>query len=306
MRLSLWPSDTVLTKFYGRATRSLNVFAASGRILRKKHQLVQMNKQRTSMYVIQWVNTVALALSIVVLGLGVFLVTQHDNCEKMISTPILITGGFVMCISLIGYVGALREVSLLLWAYTLLVCLLLGAMAGFTLFTYIATHRGPGDHPKSVGAHDYKLHDYSGWLQNLLNDRDNWEHMKSCFVKPKYCEDMIFKFKNPQELKHATLSPLEAGCCTPPSECGYSPKNATFYILQSPPLSSHKDCMIYKNNIAIKCYNCDSCKGVIAHYLRKEWRIIALVNIVMFTMLIVLYSIAYCTRSVSLKKKVIS
>ncbi|MCO5563212.1 hypothetical protein L7F22_016849 [Adiantum nelumboides] len=264
-----------------------------------------MEKQRTSMYVIQWVNTVALALSVVVLGLGVFLATQHQNCEKMMATPVLITGGFVMCISLIGYVGALREVSLLLWAYTFLVCLLFGAMAGFTLFTYIATHRGSGGHPR-VGAHDYKLQDYSGWLQKVLNDSNDWEHMKSCFVKPAYCEDMIFRFKTLQEFKHATLSPLEAGCCTPPAECGYSPENATFYILQSPSLSSHKDCKIYHNNITIKCYDCDSCKGVIAHYLRKEWRIVALVNIIIFTMLIVLYSMAYCARSVSLRKKALS
>ncbi|KAH7276654.1 hypothetical protein KP509_39G016400 [Ceratopteris richardii] len=218
------------------------------------------------------------------------------------ATPVFITGGFLMCISLIGYLGAVRENPLLIWTYILLLCLLLGGAAGFTLFTYVATHRGSAGHHKFVSVNDYKLQDYSGWLQRLLNDRDNWENIKTCFVKPKYCEALPFKYKTLHEFKQANLKPIEAGCCTPPSECGYASKNASFYDLDSPPASSNKDCRTYKNNINIKCYDCDSCKGVIAHYLRKEWRVVALVNIIMFTMLIVLYSMAYCTRSIHLKK----
>ena len=114
--------------------------------------------------------------------------------------------------------------------------------------------------------------------------------------------------------------------------CGYSPKNSSYYNIQSPPLSSKKDCKLFGNNITIKCFNCDICKymshnhyifvqsihwtitkyfhpsllpslsihtcsmhscffnlnnrGVVAHHLRKEWRIIALTNIIIFTMLV--------------------
>lgn len=258
-----------------------------------------------SLFVIQWVNCIALVLSIVVLGLGILLATKHGNCERLMAKPVLITGAFIMCVSLIGFLGALKEVSLLLWAYLFLMCLLLGALAGFTILAFIVTNHGAasGRHSKEPGAQDYRLEDYSGWLQKLLNDTDNWEHLKSCFVKPKYCSDLKLKYRTLRAYKHAALSPIESACCRPPSQCGYPPKNASYYDLQSTPLSSRKDCKLYRNSIAIKCYNCDSCKGVIAHYLRKEWRIVALVNIIIFTMLIVLYSIAYFARNVPHKFK---
>lgn len=46
------------------------------------------------------------------------------------------------------------------------------------------------------------------------------------------------------------------------NRCGYPAVNASFYDLSFHPISSNKDCRLYKNSKAIKCYNCDSCKYV--------------------------------------------
>nr|KAJ0192926.1 hypothetical protein LSAT_V11C800450510 [Lactuca sativa] len=58
----------------------------------------------------------------------------------------------------------------------------------------------------------------------------------------------------------AKLTPIEAGCCRPPSVCGYPVVNASYYDLTFHPISSNKDCILYKIRKPIRCYNCDSCK----------------------------------------------
>jgi len=44
------------------------------------------------------------------------------------------------------------------------------------------------------------------------------------------------------------------------ARCGYPAVNASYYDLSYHPASSNKDCKLYKNSRAVKCYNCDSCK----------------------------------------------
>lgn len=101
------------------------------------------------------------------------------------------------------------------------------------------------------------------------------------------------------------------------NRCGYPAVNASFYDLSFHPISSNKDCRLYKNSKAIKCYNCDSCKYAslnfvsyislsanrflhltaffacykqpragVAQYMKIEWRVVAIFNVILFVVLV--------------------
>ncbi|RVW12482.1 Tetraspanin-10 [Vitis vinifera] len=67
--------------------------------------------------------------------------------------------------------------------------------------------------------------------------------------------------------------------------CGYPTVNASYYDLSFHPISSNKDCKLYKNSRASKCYNYDSCKAGVAQYMKTEWRVVAIFNVVLFVVL---------------------
>ncbi|KAG5017027.1 hypothetical protein JHK85_023163 [Glycine max] len=57
---------------------------------------------------------------------------------------------------------------------------------------------------------------------------------------------------------------LLSGCCKPPTKCGYTFVNPTYWIS---PINTAEDmdCMKWSNDQAQLCYNCDSCKvGLLA------------------------------------------
>ncbi|KAL5994461.1 Tetraspanin-10 [Asimina triloba] len=126
---------------------------------------------------------------------------------------------------------------------------------------FIVTNNGSGHSSPGLKYKEYQLKDYSSWFLKQLNNTRNWEHLKSCLVKSEDCNNLHKKYRSLKEYKLAKLTPIEAGCCRPPSECGYPAINASYYDLSFHPVSSNKDCKLYKNSRVIKCYNCDSCKA---------------------------------------------
>ncbi|KAG6791732.1 hypothetical protein POTOM_000865 [Populus tomentosa] len=78
--------------------------------------------------------------------------------------------------------------------------------------------------------------------------------------------------------------------------CGYPAVNASYYDLSFHPISSNKDCKLYKNSRATKCYNCDSCKAGVAQYMKTEWRLVAIFNVILFVVLSMIYFVGCCAR----------
>nr|KAJ0226634.1 hypothetical protein LSAT_V11C100040410 [Lactuca sativa] len=92
----------------------------------------------------------------------------------------------------------------------------------------------------------------------ILNNRHNWKHLQTCLVKVDDCSNLSKRFKTLKQYELAKLALIEVGCCRPPSVCGYPAVNASYNDLTFHPISSSKDCILYKNRKPIKCYNCDS------------------------------------------------
>ncbi|PIN27224.1 hypothetical protein CDL12_00017 [Handroanthus impetiginosus] len=250
----------------------------------------------TSTFVIRWINFLTILLAVGVIGFGVWMSTHHDNCRKYLTLPVIGLGAVIFVVSIIGFLGALKNNSILLWIYLILLCVILVAILVFTVLAFIITNNGSGHNVSGLRYKEYQLQDYSSWFLKQLNDSHNWEHLKSCLVKSADCNNLSRRYKTLKQYKLAKLSPIEAGCCRPPSECGYPALNASFYDLSFHPISSNKDCRLYKNSKAVKCYNCDSCKAGVAQYMKTEWRVVAIFNVILFVILSVIYFVGCCAR----------
>ncbi|XP_043809845.1 tetraspanin-10 isoform X2 [Manihot esculenta] len=213
----------------------------------------------TSNFVIRWINLLTMLLAIAVIIFGVWMSTHHDSCRRSLTLPVLGLGGFI-----------------------------------FVMF--IVTNNGSGHYAPGLRYKEYELQDFSSWFLKQLNDTQNWKRLKSCLVKSDDCNNLSKKYKTLKQYKSAKLTPIEAGCCRPPSECGYPAVSASYYDLSFHPISSNRDCKLYKNSGATKCYNCDSCKAGVAQYMKTEWRVVAIFNVILFVILSMIYFVGCCAR----------
>ncbi|KAE9452088.1 hypothetical protein C3L33_16011, partial [Rhododendron williamsianum] len=131
-------------------------------------------------------------LAVVVMGFGVWMSTHHDGCRKSLTLPVLGLGAVIFVVSIIGFLGALKKNSVLLWIYLIMLCSILVAILVFTVLAFIITNNGSGHKVAGLRYKEYQLQDYSSW-----------------FLK-----------QTLKEYKVAKLTPIEAGCCRPPSEAG--------------------------------------------------------------------------------------
>ncbi|CAL9125128.1 unnamed protein product [Musa textilis] len=249
-----------------------------------------------STFVIRWINFFTMILAVAVVCFGVWMSIHHDECRKSLTLPVIGLGALILLVSLIGFLGAWKNVTVLLWVYLVMLCLILVSIMVFTVVAFIITNNGSGHAAAGLRYKEYHLQDYSSWFLKQLNNTKNWRHLKSCLVKSEQCNNLPKRYKNLKEYKLAELSPIEAGCCRPPSECGYPAVNASYYDLSYHPVSTNKDCKLYKNARAIKCYDCDSCKAGVAEYMKEEWRVVAVFNIILFVALSIVYFIGCCAR----------
>ncbi|KAL6544043.1 Tetraspanin-10 [Orobanche gracilis] len=242
-----------------------------------------------STFVIRWINFLTLLFAMGVIGFGVWMSSHHDDCRKPLTLPVIGLGAVIFVINHWFHGCTEEKLNLVM-----------------DLLAFIVTNNGSGHNVTGLRYREYQLHDYSSWFLKHLNNTHNWEHLRSCLVKSSDCNNLAKKFKTLKQFKLAKLSPIEAGCCRPPSECGYPAVNASFYDLSFHPMSSSKDCRHYKNSKAIKCYNCDSCnfsdvtnkllRAGVAQYMKTEWRVVAIFNVVLFVVLSMIYFVGCCAR----------
>lgn len=87
--------------------------------------------------------------------------------------------------------------------------------------------------------------------------------------------------------------PLQSGCCKPPTECGYTFVNPTYWI--SPiNIAADMDCLKWNNDQNQLCYNCDSCKAGLLANLKREWRRADIILLITLIALICVYLIGCC------------
>ncbi|XP_023552937.1 protein TORNADO 2 [Cucurbita pepo subsp. pepo] len=243
--------------------------------------------------VIAAINFIALLLSIPIIGAGIWLATQADNaCVQVLQWPVIVLGIVILLVALTGFIGAFWRISWLLMFYLIAMLVLIILLGSLVLFVFSVTMRGSGHTEPSRAYLEYHLDDFSLWLQRRVRSSHKWERIRTCLSSTTTCAELNQNYRLPQDFFNAHISPLQSGCCKPPTDCGFTYVNPTYWIS---PISNgaSMDCSKWSNEQTELCYGCDSCKAGLLANLKEEWRNADLILLIALIGLVFVYLMAF-------------
>lgn len=243
-------------------------------------------------------NFAVMVVSAAVLGIGIWLRTRSDGvqCFTVLQWALIIVGAVILVVAFVGFVGLLCDSPLLLGANLFVVFLSMLGLLALTIFAFIVTNKNASDAVSGVGIGDYRIGDYSNWLQNQVTSNSTWKTVRSCVLETDPCKDLDADYPTEASLTAAKLTHLQAGCCIPPTDCGFTFVNATYFTLPvaNTVNSTDADCARYNNSPTELCFDCDKCKAAVLENVQNKWRIIAFTNIGLLAFLFAMYSVGCC------------
>ncbi|KAJ8466728.1 hypothetical protein OPV22_029280 [Ensete ventricosum] len=240
---------------------------------------------RFSNTVIGYLNLLTLLASIPIIGGGLWLARSSATCESLLQTPLLVLGFVVLLVSLAGFAGACFNVAWALWLYLLVMLFLIAALLSLTAFGFaVAGGSGGGVEVPGRLYHEYHLDDYSRWLRRRITEPRYWRAVMACVLASKTCAKIALW--TPLDYLQRDLSPIQSGCCKPPTSCTYT--------AGIPVAAQDEDCYRWNNAANILCYDCDSCKAGVLEQVRMDWHKLTILNVVVLVFLIAVYSVGCC------------
>ncbi|CAI9779663.1 unnamed protein product [Fraxinus pennsylvanica] len=252
---------------------------------------------RFSNNLVGFLNIITLLLSIPIIGAGIWLSKQASTeCERFLDKPVIILGVFILVVSLAGIVGSCCRVSWLLWVYLLVMFLLILLLLSFTIFAFVVTNKGAGEALSGRGYKEYRLGDYSNWLQKRVRSDKNWNKIRSCLQDSKICQRLLDNGSSTevQDFYRERLSALQSGCCKPSNDCNFQYISPTNWTRTPTSSSTNPDCSAWSNDPDTLCYNCNSCKAGLLDNIRSDWKKVAVINIIFLVFLVIVYSVGCC------------
>ncbi|KAJ9167942.1 hypothetical protein P3X46_019529 [Hevea brasiliensis] len=237
-------------------------------------------------------NFVAFLCSIPIIASGTWLASKPDNeCIHYFRWPLVLLGIFVLLVSLAGFVGAYWYKETLFALYLCCMAILIGLLLILLVFAFVVMRADGGYDVPGRGYKEYRLEGFSSWLRNHVVDSENWMKIRNCLAESDVCSKLSQNYLTADQFFMAHISPLQSGCCKPPTVCGYNYVNPTFWLNPTNP-TSDPDCYLWNNDQSQLCYNCNSCKAGLLGNLRKEWRKANIILIVAVVVLICVYLLA--------------
>ncbi|KAG0557223.1 hypothetical protein KC19_11G111700 [Ceratodon purpureus] len=246
-------------------------------------------------------NFLTLVLALPVIAFGVWLAKKGDSeCVRFLQTPIIVLGVFILVVSAAGLFGSWCGNRILMYSYLFIMFLLILLLFVFTIFAFVVTNSGAGNAVSGKGFKEYRLGDYSNWLQKRVDNPKYWTKIKSCLADANVCSDLK-KYTSAATFNKAPLTPLESGCCKPPTECQFTFDNATTWV--GTPGSANTDCRAWSNTQTQLCFDCNSCRAGMLQNVKSNWRRVAVVNIIVLVFMIFIYSCGCCALKASRRQK---
>ncbi|EPS59240.1 hypothetical protein M569_15569, partial [Genlisea aurea] len=237
---------------------------------------------RLSNTLIGFLNLFTLLASIPIIGAGMWIARKSASCESFLQGPLLVLGFVILIVSLAGFIGACFHVACVLWIYLVAMLLLIASLMALIVFGFVVTSPGGGvDVPGRVYK-EYHLDDYSPWLRSRVSNPQAWVAIRSCILGSNTCGKI--QLWTPYDYLTRNMSPVQSGCCKPPSSCSYAAGAA----------AQEADCYRWNNAAEALCYDCDSCKAGVLENVRRDWHKLSVLNIVMIILLIGIYSVGCC------------
>lgn len=88
---------------------------------------------------------------------------------------------------------------------------------------------------------------------------------------------------------------MQSGCCKPPGYCGLERRNASYWVVpKAGRVVAEPDCKAWSNKEEEMCFDCDACKKAVLSNIRREWKMLAMINICIIVVVILVYSIGCC------------
>lgn len=241
---------------------------------------------RFSNTVIGFLNLFTLLASIPIIGAGLWMAKSDTTCENFLQTPLVIIGFVILVVSLVGFIGACFHVAWALWLYLVIMLLIIGTLLGLTLFGFIVTTPGGGRPVEGRVYREYKLEDYSPWLRKRIMDPHYWYTLRACILNSKTCGEI--ESWTAIDYMERDMSPIQSGCCKPPTSCDYNMVSLSGPMIQDP------DCYRWNNSPMTLCYECESCRAGVLESVRRDWHKLSVLLVVMLLVLIGIYSIGCC------------
>ncbi|CAH9083928.1 unnamed protein product [Cuscuta europaea] len=241
-----------------------------------------------------FLNFLAFMCSIPITTAGIWLAFKQGNeCVHWLRWPIVIIGVSIMLVSLTGFVGAHWKREGLLSFYLVCMAILIVLVLFVLVFAFVVTRPSGayGVQGTGRGFAEYRLEGYSSWLRNHFTSSDNWEKIRACLAGGNMCRKLNSQYFTVDQFFAANLSPLQSGCCKPPSICGYQYVNPTVWSNPAN-VAADPDCSEWNNDSSQLCYDCNSCKAGLLGSLRREWRKSNQILIIAVVVLITVYIIA--------------
>ncbi|CAA0823166.1 Tetraspanin-3 [Striga hermonthica] len=249
-----------------------------------------------SNHLIGFLNFLTFLLSIPILSAGIWLSSRASaaaaGCVGLLQWPLILVGAAIMAVSLAGFVGACYRNTFLMYLYLWAMFFVVAALVGFTIFAYSVTATGSGRAVMGRAYMDYSLQDYAGtWLAGRIAGPGYWGRIEACVRGSGACQRL--GLGEPAQLFYLRrLSPIQSGCCKPPTSCGYTYVNETFWAEEIGPTGPNPDCLRWSNEQEQLCYECGSCKAGVVASLQKSWRKVSIINVVVSIILVLVYVIA--------------
>ncbi|XP_031258971.1 tetraspanin-2-like [Pistacia vera] len=237
-------------------------------------------------------NFIAFLCSIPIIASGIWLASKPDNeCIHLFRWPVVILGFLILFVSLCGFVGAYWYKETLLAFYLCCMAILIALLLILLVFAFVVTRPDGSYAVPGRGYREYRLDGFSRWLRDHVVDSKNWNKIRACLSETDVCPKLNQEYITPDQFFSAHISPLQSGCCKPPTVCGFSYVNPTLWLNPVNPMAD-PDCYLWNNDQTQLCYNCNSCKAGLLGNLRKEWRKANIILIVAVVVLIWVYLIA--------------
>ncbi|EER89971.1 hypothetical protein BDA96_10G229000 [Sorghum bicolor] len=249
------------------------------------------------------INFLVLLCTIPIAATGLWLASRHggEDCLRLFRWPVAILGALLLLVALAGFAGAYWNRRGLLACYLFAMAALVTLLLALLVFAFAVVAHGDGAYHPVAGSgrayDDYRLQGYSSWLRGYVagDDPRRWDGIRACVAASGTCRKLAVdsSFIVPEQFYMSHLSPIQSGCCKPPTVCGYAYVSPTAWTSPANP-AADADCAAWSNDPDQLCYGCGSCKAGVLGAVRQQWRKANVALLVATVALIFVYVIGCC------------